>query len=297
MSFILTTDTSCDEFKNVLDSLNIPWIPLTFTINGETFDDNFTDDAEYQAFYAKLEGGAMPTTSQITPLSHEEFFKKVLTEQKSDTIIHLSLSGGLSDTANAAKKGAADCMTRNPKAKIYCVDTQLATQGHNILLYEALKMRDKGLSAKEAYEKIEKLKARVHAWFMVDSLYHLKRGGRVSGVSAAIGTILNIKPVLIVNHEGKLKVVKKLKGMLKAINFFMEIIKEYSTNDTNEFYIVQANAYKNAELLKVHIEKEYPSARIKIGWLGPIIGTHCGGGMLGLVFIGRDRKEIKIKNE
>lgn len=293
MSFIITTDTSCDEMKNTLDDLDIPWIPLTFTIKDETFDDNFSSDTEYQEFYAKLKSGAMPITSQITPLSHEDFFERVANEKKADAIIHLSLSSGLSDTANSAKLGAKNYMKRNKGVKIYCVDTLAATQTHNILLYEAAKMRDKGLSAKKAYEELESLKVRVQGWFMVDSLFHLKRGGRVSGASAVIGTILNIKPILILDFEGKLQVVKKAKGIHKAINILIETIKEYRTDETNEFYVIQANAHNSAELLKECIKREYPKANVKIGWLGPIIGTHCGDGMLGLTFIGKDRKEIR----
>jgi DegV family protein with EDD domain len=295
MKFVLTTDTSCDEYRNVLDELNIPWIPLTYTINSETFDDNFSLDKEYEAFYKKLGNGDMPTTSLITPLSHEEFFERVFNERKTDAIIHLSLSGGLSETANAAKKAADDYMTRHTNKKIYIVDTLSATQGHNMLLYKAVELRDQCLSVEKAYEEIEKLKSRVHAWFMVDNLFHLKRGGRVSGISAAVGTVLNIKPILIINREGKLMVVKKAQGATKTINFFLATIKKYKTDDTSEFYIVQANAQKNAELLKERIEKEYPSARVKIGWLGPIIGTHCGDGMFGVGFIGKDKKELPIR--
>ena len=291
MNFVLTTDTSCDEFKGVLDELDIPWIPLTFTIGGETFDDNFSSDAEYKDFYKKLDGGAVPTTSQINMFAHEEFFEKVLSERKANAIIHLSLSGGLSDTANSARKAAADYMARNPKAEIYIVDTLSATHGHNLLLYEAIKLRDKGLSAEKAYVEIERLKTQVHAWFMVDNLFHLKRGGRVSGASAAIGTILNIKPVLIIDRDGKLTVVKKVKGTANVLNFFLETIKKYRTDGTCEVFLVHSNAQKNIGLLKKRIEKECPWARPRVGWLGPIIGAHCGRGLVGMTFIGKDKKE------
>jgi len=295
MNFILTTDTACDERKGTLDELRIPWIPLTYMIKNEVFADDFSSDAQYQEFYAKLAAGAMPTTSQITPHAHEEFFESVFTKRKINAIIHLSLSGGLSDTANCAKLGAENYMKRNPNAKIYCVDTLSATQGHNLLLYGALKMRDQGFAAEKAYAELEKLKSKVQAWFMVDNLYHLKRGGRVSGASAAIGTILNIKPILIIDREGKLSVIKKEKGVNKTVNFFLETIRKYKTDETDEFFIVHANAHKSAELLKERIEKELPFAKVRIGWLGPIIGAHCGSGMFGLTFIGKDKKELPIR--
>ena len=289
MNFVLTTDTSCDEFKSVLDGLNVPWIPLTYTINGETFDDNFSSESEYKEFYKKIESGAMPTTSQINTFAHEEFFERVLNEKKANTIVHFSLSGGLSDTANSARKAAENYTARNPKDKIYIVDTLSATQGHNLLLYEAIKLRDKGLSAEKAYEEIEKLKTQVHAWFMVDDLLHLKRGGRVSGASAAIGTILNIKPILIIDGEGKLTVVKKAKGTANVLNFFLETIEKNKTDATCEFFLVHSNAPKEIDLLKKRIEKQFPWARPRIGWLGPIIGAHCGSGLVGMTFLGKDK--------
>ena len=292
MKFVLTTDTSCDEFKSVLDGLNVPWIPLTFTIDGEIFDDNFSSDGEYKDFYKKLDGGAMPTTSQINIFAHEEFFERVLAERNADSIVHLTLSGGLSDTANSARKAAENYMSRNPQAQIYIVDTLSATQGHNLLLYEAIKLRDNGVAAGQAFEEIEKLKTQVHAWFMVDNLHHLKRGGRVSGASAAIGTILNIKPILIIDGEGKLSVVKKVKGTANALNFFLETIERHRTDATCEFFLVHSNAHKEIDLLKKQIEKKFSWARPRIGWLGPIIGTHCGAGLVGMTFIGKEKLTV-----
>ena len=292
MNFVLTTDTSCDEFKGVLNELNIPWIPLTFTIKGETFEDDFNSDGEYKAFYKRLDGGAIPTTSQINTFAHEEFFERVLAERKANAIIHLSLSGGLSDTANSARKAAEEYMSRNPQVKIYITDTLSATHGHNLLLFEAMKLRDAGLPAEKAYEEIERLKTRVHAWFMVDNLFHLKRGGRVSGASAAIGTILNIKPVLNINREGKLAVVKKVKGTANAVNFLLETIKRHKTDESCEVFLVHSNAHKDIELLKKRIESECPWARPRVGWLGPIIGAHCGAGLVGMTFIGKDKNEL-----
>jgi len=156
MSFILTTDTSCDEFKSELDKNNIPWLPLTFMIDGEVFEDDFRADEKYEEFFKKLEGGAMPTTSQITPMAYEEFFDEVFKNNAGDTIIHLSLSGGLSGTASNAKKAADDYMVKHPDKKIFAVDTLLATQAHNFLMQEVIKMRDRGIDAQQEIEKIEK---------------------------------------------------------------------------------------------------------------------------------------------
>jgi len=290
MKFILTTDTSCDAFKTDLDAVKVPWIPLTFTLEGQTYDDNFSSDNEYSDFYAKVKAGAMPTTSQINTFSHEEFFKKVLSENADLPIIHLTLSGGLSETVNAARIAAKNIADADPKAKVYIIDTLSATQGHRIVVDKGVEIRDSGLEAEEAVKKIEDCASKAMHFFMVDDLHHLKRGGRVSAVSATFGTLLNIKPVLTINHEGKLAVIKKAKGAKKAIAFFLEMIAEHKADPQNgAFYLVHANAQENRNLLVEQLKELYPSAPIKGGWVGPVIGAHTGGGMFGVAFEGKKR--------
>ncbi|MCL2374944.1 MAG: DegV family protein [Firmicutes bacterium] len=299
MNFILTTDTSCDVFRSELDAKNIPWVPLTFTIGGTTYEDTFSSDAEFVSFYEKVAGGAMPTTSQITPAQHEDFFKKVLAEKSnlasSKTIVHLTLSSGLSETYNAAVLAAKTVMEEIKDSEIFVVDTLSATQGHHLLLKEGIRLRDNGTSGCETADALNQYTKGIHHWFMVDDLHHLKRGGRVSGAAAAIGTLLKIKPVLTINDKGKLPVVKKPKGIQKAIAFFLEIIEEYKDGEIEEFLIVSANAAENAPLLKARLEEKYPTVPVTIGWIGPVIGAHTGNGVFGVVFKGKARSTAVAK--
>jgi len=290
MAFILTTDTSCDAFKKDLDAAKVPWIPLTFTLEGQTYDDNFSADQEYADFYAKVAAGAMPTTSQINTFSHEEFFNKVLAEYKGLPIVHLTLSGGLSETVNSARVAAKNIMDANAKAKVYIVDTLSATQGHNIIVDKGIELRDKGVDPKDAAKLLEDFASRVMHFFMVNDLHHLKRGGRVSAASAAIGTLLNIKPLLTINHEGKLVVIKKAKGAAKAIAYFLDMVKEHKEDlENGAFYIVNANAHENSDKLRTQLKELYPHCPIKGGWVGPVIGAHTGEGMFGVAFVGKKR--------
>ena len=291
--FTLTTDTSCDVFRSELDAKNIPWIPLSFTIDGVTYDDDFSSDDRYEDFYGKIRGGAMPTTSQINVFNHEEFFEK-LVEGGAKNIIHLTLSGGLSNTVNSAKTAADNVTARHGDCKIYILDTLSATQGHRLILDEGVKMRDNGMNADEAFEKLSDIAGRVHHWIVVDDLMHLKRGGRVSGASAYIGSLLNIKPVLIINSEGKLAVVKKAKGTLKAYGYVMDMIREYAEDLENPvFYLANADANDKIDEMTKMIKDAYPAAKVNTGWIGPVIGAHTGSGTLGIVFIGKKRLDNK----
>lgn len=223
--FVLSTDTSCDVFKDELAKNAIQYIPLTYTIGGETFEDHLTADAEYKAFYDKIRAGAMPVTSQINSFLHEEFFEKILNEGASE-IVHLSLSGGLSATAESAQQAAEAVMEKHTGCKIFIVDTLAATMGHRLLLDDAMKMRNEGKTAKEVFDVLKDEVSHLQHWVVVNDLKHLKRGGRVSGASAFIGSLLQIKPILILNNVGKLIVTSKVMGFTKGLKHIVEKMGE-----------------------------------------------------------------------
>lgn len=287
-NFTLTTDTSCDVFKDELKEKNVHYIPLTYTIDGETFEDHLTADSEYKEFYDKIRAGAMPATSQINAFLHEEFFDKILDSGVTE-IVHLPLSGGLSATAESAKLGAAASMEKHPKCKIFVVDTLAATVGHRLLLDEAVVLRDSGLSAKLTAQELETSVQKITHWVVVDDLMHLKRGGRVSGASAYIGSLLKIKPILCINNEGKLAVIGKAMGFVKALKLLtekMELLGDDINNQT--VYIACADSFDMAEIFKQMIEEKF-SCVVKKGWIGPVIGSHTGVGAVGLVFKAKKR--------
>lgn len=289
--FTLSTDTSCDEFKSTLKQKRVSYVPLTFTIDGVTYDDDFDSDAEYGNFYAQLKAKKMPTTSQIAPAVHEEYFNSLI-DGGSETIVHLTLSSGLSNTYNSAVIGAAAAMEKHPGTKIFVVDSLSATQGQCLVMDEAVRQRDEGLSAEEAIPLIKDCAENVNHWFYADDLFHLCRGGRVSKASAVLGTILKIKPVLIIDGEGKLAVVYKAKGVRNALKYFTEQYEKYAVDLKGDVYLPSADSMDVAQAFKEELESTY-GCNVKIGWVGPVIGAHTGGGMLGFVFRGKGRPGVK----
>ena len=292
-NFVLTTDTSCDVFRTELDDKGVHWLPLSFTIDGVNYDDDFSLDGQYIDFYDKIRAGKMPTMSQINVFDHEEFFEKIINDGNSN-IIHLSLSGGLSNTVNNALAAAENVMSKHEDCKIYILDTLSATQGHHLILDKAIELRDSGILAEDAFAQLKKIAASVHHWIVVDDLMHLKRGGRVSGASAYIGSLLNIKPVLIINDKGKLAVVKKTKGTYKAYDYVIEMIKQHAVNTENPtIYLANASADDKIEEMKNLIKENFPKSKIIVGWIGPVIGAHTGAGTLGIVFESKGRLSNK----
>lgn len=279
--FTLATDTSCDVFRDELDEMGIAWVPLTFTLNGETHPDDFTRDEQYKAFYDAVRKGAMPTTSQINTFNQSEFLEK-LAESGATDIVYLTLSSGLSATYESACMAAEEVQRKHAGVHIEVVDTKGATQVHHMVLDDAIELRDRGLRGEEAAKILRESVNKIHVLFMVDDLNHLKRGGRVSGIAAAIGTLLKIKPILTFDKEGKLRVVHKAKGARKALEYVLEEIEKRNPN-VKEVYIAQGDAPELlAEMTQMLTEKF--GCKVKSGWCGPVIGAHTGAGILGMIF-------------
>ena len=224
MSYTLSTDTSCDIFRSELRARNIEYRPLIYTIDDVPHFDECTTDADYKAFYELIRAGKMPTTSQINVIEHEEYFTE-LCEKHDGDIVHLTLSSGLSSTYESACLAAKNVNEKYGN-RVYVVDSLGATVVQRIVVDEAERLRDCGMGAAEAVEVIKDFIAHVHVWFMPTDLMHLKRGGRVSGASAVIGTALNIKPILIINKNGGLSVVAKKIGVTKGMNYMLDMFKK-----------------------------------------------------------------------
>lgn len=291
--FTLTTDSSCDILKSQLKELDIPYIPLIFIIDGVAHEDHFDSDQEYIDFYRQLKEGAMPTTSQISEFSFEEFFEKTLAERPNKDIIHLCLSSGVSGTYNNALNAAAAVMKNHDGVKVYIVDTLAAAQGLRLVLDRGVELRNAGMPAAEAFEKLKDVSNNLHHWVILENLMHLKRGGRISAVKAAIGTMIKLKPIMVANHEGNLLVYKKVIGSAKAVSALAEGLRQYSANQTNpKVYIANTDNDALVEKMREAILKEFPEAEIVVGWIGPVIGSHLGNNCIAIMFEGTGRIRI-----
>ena len=146
-----------------------------------------------------------------------------------------------------------------------------------------------GKSKDEIIEWIESNKLKFNHWFIIDSLEHLKRGGRISAASAAVGTMLDIKPLLNVDDEGKLNVIKKIRGRKKAIRELLDELKNIKDPEKQTIFINHGDCIKDAEQLRDLVLREVNVKDVVINYIGPIIGSHTGPGMLCLVFMGDKR--------
>ncbi len=293
MSFILSTDTCCDAFKSYLKEKNIFYLPMTYIVDEQPYFDHFDSDEEFRGFYDMVRGGKMPKTAQANVYETAEYFEKLLKENEGD-LIHLALSSGLSNTAVNAQTAAQEVMEKFPGRKIYALDSLGATQGMMYVLDRAIELREQGLTAEQAVEEIKKIIDRLHHYLIVTDLSHLQRGGRISGVAAFVGGLLKISPIIVINHKGQLVVKDKERGP-KRLDYLVKAAKKHIKPGLNKAYIAHADDLETAQKLKEMLAKE-GITDVKIGYIGPIIGSHTGPDAIGLVFEGTERFTIQPKH-
>lgn len=288
MGIKIITDSSCDLPREYVDDNNIEVISLVLNLNGQIIKDDLGKTLSYKDFYQKMRDGATPTTSQVNAHEFEEAFIKHI--KNGDSIIYISISASLSGTFNSANIAKNNLLEEYPEAKIELVDSLSASIGQGLLVLKACEMRDNGASIEEIVEWIEENKRKVIHSILIDDLNHLKRGGRISGATATIGGLLNIKPSAYLDDEGKLAQGEKIKGKKKALRFLANEVKERAIDSENEvLYICHGDCQEEAESLRDIIEQELKFKNVIINYIGNVIGAHTGPGALAVIFLGKNR--------
>jgi len=282
------TDSCCDLPLNFVKENNIDVISLGINIDSKYYSDDLGQSIDIKEFYNKLRTGIMPTTSQANAFSYEEKFKKYVEE--GNAVIYIGFSSALSGSVNSARIAMENIKDEYKEADITIIDSKSASLGLGLLVYKAAEMLKNGASKDEIVSWVEENKLKVNHWFTVDDLNHLKRGGRVSGTVAAVGTFLGIKPILHVDNEGRLIPVTKVKGRKKSIKVLQDTIKERIVNPEEQvIFISHGDCLEEAEYLKKLILDDVKVKDIIINNVGPTIGTHSGPGTIALFFIGKER--------
>lgn len=293
--FTLSTDSTCDLYHDFIVENDIKFVPLTFTMekDGKMEDhlDNFTEYGQYVDFYNQLRAGGFSRTSMLNYESHYQHFLK-MAEEGAEDVVHFTISSGLSPTKTVAAKAAADVKKDYPKFEVYVVDPLTATVGQGALVRIALDWRNAGKTAQETYDYVNSLRLHIQHFVVANDLYYLKRGGRVSGVSAAVGTMLNIKPVLSFDCDGKLQVIDKVKGNKKAIAFIKAKMEKEGPDDHNYVFIVHTDNEPCAKELEEYVKERF-GIQPFVSIMGPVIGSHVGPGAFALGYLSKSlRGEI-----
>ena len=286
MSYLIVMDASADIDSKVFLEEDIRFIPMQYSLNEEMRESKGIESEELlKSFYDSQRSGELTKTTQITPYQYINFFSKLLNEGYS--ILYLSLSSGLSSTYQSAMLAASELNDEHKDEKVYVVDSLGATGGIGVLLELACKYRKEGKSIEENCALLNNAKLKLHHFFMVQDLMYLRRGGRVSGATAVVGTVLGIRPILKIDENGKLVNFTKRRGNKLALEELAKLFNEnYELNDS-PIYIVDSDAKELGDFLASEIKKLIPEAVVKRNMLSPIIGAHTGPGLVAVCFIGK----------
>lgn len=291
-SYVLTCCSTVDLPKEYFEQNNIPYACYHYILDGEEYLDDLGQSVPYDEFYRRIDGGSMPTTSQINISEFMAFFEPFLQEGKD--ILHLSMSSGISGTCNSAMNAKEELLAKYPDRTIKVVDSLAASSGYGLLLDKLVEMRDAGKSLEEVYLFAEDNKLKLQHWFFSTDLTHFKRGGRISATAATLGNILNLCPLMNVDYVGKLIVRQKIRGKKKVIaeivNKMIELAeggKDYNGKCFISCSACEDDARKVADL----VEETFPNlnGKVEINSIGAVIGAHTGPGTVALFFWGEKR--------
>ena len=288
MKIKLITDSASDLPLEFVKDNDIDFVSLGVNIDGNFILDDLGENFKMDEFYSLIRQGKMPSTSQANVFAFEEIFEKYVKEGYK--IIYIGLSSALSGTFNSSVIARDSVLEKYNDADISVIDSKSVSLGEGLLVYKACELINKGLDKDEIVNFIENIKEKVIHSIVVDDLAHLKRGGRISGATATVGSILNIKPTLTLDNEGKVVVKSKIKGKKKAIKYLASEIKDNAIDLENQtIFICHADCLTEAEELKNIILEESTVKDVIINSIGVVIGTHGGPGTLAAVFIGKER--------
>ncbi|MDP2892016.1 MAG: DegV family protein [Bacillota bacterium] len=287
--FVITTDSDSEIPYDYAEKNGVEVFLMPYTFNEKEYlFDCFKNMALVREFFQGLKEGAKTTTSARSPHEIYEFFKDIVSKGKD--VINIALSSKLSNHYIYACMARDDILKEYPEAKVAVIDSINICIAQGMMVFEAVEMKRAGKTLEEVVERMEKLKSLVNLYFTVDDLNFLKRGGRVSGAAAAVGTMLDLKPIIYCDKEGKLVPIDKVKGKKKAIKYFVDrMAEDCAEAEKKSIYIVEAECEEDAKLLEIMIRERSNPREVIIRPMGPVIGSHTGPGALGLCFIGVER--------
>ncbi len=291
----ITCGSTCDLSADHLSSIGVPFIPYHYIIDGEVFPDDLFQSITREEFYGKIEAGALPTTAQITVDEVKEFLEPIIKEGYD--ILHIEFSSGLSGSWLSAKAACEQLQEKYPERKILAVDSLAASSGYGLLVDKAAELKAQGKTIEEVRDWVEENKLHLRHWFFATNLKHLKRGGRVSGPAAAIGTLMRIMPVMDVNSEGKLIVRKKVFGKNAAVKELFTQMKAQAAGGAGyceKVFISHSMMEEDAKDLAAKLEEAFAgmNGKVEVNNIGPVIGAHTGTGTVALFYFSEPERQI-----
>ena len=289
MDYVFMTDSDSDLPYELKKQYDIPVVSMPYAVNGVEYFDDLGKSLDHKTYFEKMRQGAVPVTSALNEEAYLEYFEPILKEKD---LLFVAFSSQLSCTIQAIYSAREKLLAKYPQRKFIVVDTLSISGPMTLLILNAHKLYREGRPMEEVAAWLEENKCRAQAWFFVDDLVYLKRGGRISSTTAALGSMLDLKPVLSESLDGRMINVDKVRGTKRALNYLVDRTVENMIDPGESIALVlHADAPEDAERLKALAMEKIPGMRIRIENVGPVIGAHCGPGTLAICFMGKKRPQ------
>ena len=284
-------DSNGELWYTRAEELGLDYISMPYYINGEEYFYDLGKATNFRKFYDLVRAGNIPKTQALNPEDYKNFLTPYF--ERGEDILYISFSHKLSGTFQSLDLALRELRERFPDRKCTVFDTNSISLGTGIQVEAAARRNAEGASDEEILAFLSAFTDRVCVYFTVDDLMHLKRGGRCSGLAAVAGTVLGLKPMLSVGADGGLAVLSKISGRKKAIRTLAEKVISELTDESYPVYVVDADCPEEGDKLRDLILEKRPGANVVRQIVGPVIGSHCGPGTLGVIFIG-DKRPVPL---
>ena len=289
-NYVFMTDSDSDLPFHLKEEYDIPVVYMPYALNGKEYFDDLGQSLDFKSYYDAMRAGANPVTSALNEDAYLDYFTPVLEGGKD--LLFVAFSSKLSSTIQAVYSAREKLLEKYPGRKITVVDTLSISGPMALLVLKAHEMYRAGKPMEEVASWLENNKLRCQAFFTVDDLKYLKRGGRISGAAAAVGTMLDLKPIIVEGSDGSLQAGEKIRGRKKALAYIVDAMMKCEPDpEESPIIVLNADAPEDAERVKAAVEQRLPGARVLIEHVGPVIGAHAGPGTVALCFIGKEKRK------
>lgn len=288
----IVTDSTIDMPKHWIEQQkNFRVLNLSYLMDDVSYVSDGSDES-IRAIYDAMRNGKLLKTAQVTPEMWEACFRELL--GAGHDVLTIAFSSGLSGTCSAAFTAADEVRAAYPERKLYVIDSLQASAGEGLMVSYALQNREKGMSITENAAWVEQHVQNFIAWFTVNDLMHLHRGGRVSAASAIVGSLARIKPVMHVDEEGKLAVYEKVAGRKRSIRTLADkVIADIKEPEGQIIHISHGDCEEEAQTLAAMVKEALPIADVRISYVGSVIGAHTGPGVIAIFCMAESRTPRK----
>lgn len=289
---VLLIDADGELWYTRQEALGVQYIAMPYSYGGNEYYYDLGKNTDFTEFYKAVRGGEVPKTMALNPQEYEEILRPIF--ESGQDVLYVSFSHTMSGTFDHLNTALATLAEEFPERKCTVFDTKSISVGAGMQMEYAAELKNSGATDEQIIEALQRFTDRIAMYFVVDDLMHLKRGGRLSGFAAFAGSLLSLKPVLTTDENGRLTVIAKKAGKKVAMRMLVSEVAEQLTGTEYPVYVVDADCPDDGKWIAEQIRIARPDAQIVRQMVGPVIGSHCGPGTVGVIFIA-DQRPIPLK--